>query len=116
MRGIPSLNPYSYHFVTGRSGYFGSIGGNGLLAPLEGWAPASICIEIDTTMRAPPGQNRVRADDSEDSVCAEALSENVDVPLRPRAAAAPVPTKCARFKPILFNTVGNTANLPRRVT
>src|SRR6266446_6836108 len=55
-RGSPSLNPYSYHLIAGRSGYFGSIFGIGLSAPLDGCAPASICMEIEITIRAPSGQ------------------------------------------------------------
>src|SRR6266478_7571967 len=55
-RGSPSLNPYSYHLLAGRSGYFGSIFGIGLSAPLVGCAPPSICIETEMTMRAPSGQ------------------------------------------------------------
>src|SRR5258708_6842338 len=55
-RGKPSLKPYSYHLLAGRSGYFGLIFGIGLSAPLLGCAPASICIETETTMRAPSGQ------------------------------------------------------------
>src|SRR5260370_39749926 len=55
-RGSPSLNPYSYHLIAGRSGYFGSIGGMGDSAPLDGCAPASICLEIEITIRAPSGQ------------------------------------------------------------
>src|SRR5258707_15783742 len=55
-RGSPSLNPYSYHLSAGRSGYFGSIDGMGDSAPLDGCAPASICMEIEITIRAPSGQ------------------------------------------------------------
>src|SRR5712675_2934374 len=55
-RGKPSLYPYSYHLLAGRSGYFGSIFGIGLSAPLVGCALASICIETETAMRAPFGQ------------------------------------------------------------
>src|SRR5260370_35771771 len=55
-RGSPSLNPYSYHLIAGRSGYIGSIGGMGDSAPLDGCAPASICMEIEITIRAPSGQ------------------------------------------------------------
>src|SRR5713101_2961062 len=35
-RGSPSLNPYSYHLVAGRSGYIGSIFGIGLSAMIGG--------------------------------------------------------------------------------
>src|SRR5258708_37159865 len=56
IRGSPSLNPYSYHLTAGRSGYFGSIDGMGDSAPLDGCAPASICMEIEITIRAPSGQ------------------------------------------------------------
>src|SRR5260370_18743882 len=59
-RGRPSLKPLSYHLLAGRSGYFGSIFGIGLSAPLAGCAPPSICIEIEIAMRAPSGQ-KVRA-------------------------------------------------------
>src|SRR5258708_10995537 len=55
-RGSPSLNPYSYHLLAGKSGYIGSIFGMGLSAPLSGWAPASICIDMETTRRPPSGQ------------------------------------------------------------
>src|SRR5260370_18337079 len=55
-RGSPSLNPYSYHLTAGRSGYFGSIDGMGDSAPLDGCAPASICMEIEVTIRPPSGQ------------------------------------------------------------
>src|SRR5260370_28921329 len=55
-RGSPSLNPYSYHLISGRSGYFGSIGGMGDSPPLGGCAPASICMEIEITILAPSGQ------------------------------------------------------------
>src|SRR6267378_3385151 len=55
-RGKPSLKPWSYHLLAGRSGYFESIFGIGLSAPLAGCAPPSICIETETTMRAPSGQ------------------------------------------------------------
>src|SRR5260370_21552370 len=55
-RGSPSLKPYSYHLLAGKSGYIGSIFGIGLSAPLSGWAPASICIDMETTRRPPLGQ------------------------------------------------------------
>src|SRR5216684_3675564 len=58
-RGSPSLNPYSYHLSAGRSGYFGSIDGMGDSAPLDGCAPASICMEIEITIRAPSGQKEL---------------------------------------------------------
>src|SRR6266851_5543677 len=51
----------SYHLLAGRSGYFGSIFGIGLSAPLAGCAPPSICIETETTMRAPSGQKEPAA-------------------------------------------------------
>src|ERR1700730_4404215 len=56
MRGMPSLKPYSYHFCTGKSGYFGSIGGKGLPAPRSGCAPVSNCMESEMTSRALLGQ------------------------------------------------------------
>src|ERR1700675_4517525 len=59
--GKPSLKPYSYHLLAGRSGYFGSIFGIGLSAPLAGCAPPSICIETETTMRTPSGQKEPAA-------------------------------------------------------
>src|SRR5712671_3444319 len=58
-RGSPSLKPYSYHLLAGKSGYIGSIFGIGLSAPLIGWAPASICIDMETTRQAPSGQKEL---------------------------------------------------------
>src|ERR1700733_4356721 len=59
-RGIPSLNPYSYHFSVGKSGYFVSRAPHGPEAPRSACAPASICKDNETTNRAPPGQKLLR--------------------------------------------------------
>src|SRR5436190_16311005 len=59
-RGIPSLKPYSYHFCVGKSGYRSSRAPQGPLAPRSGCPPASICIDSETTNRAPSGQKASR--------------------------------------------------------
>ncbi len=45
-RGTPSLKPYSYHLVAGRSGYLESILGNGLSAPRSAWA-VRLLVSVD---------------------------------------------------------------------
>src|SRR5882724_2274968 len=101
-RGNPSLKPYSYHLVAGKSGYLGSIGGIGLSAPLAGCAPASICIEIERTRRAPSGQagsveRRVVDFMGEDSFCRAVENRGLETAPKAIAEAVLFLTKSRRF-------------------
>src|SRR5580692_10121847 len=97
-RGSPSLNPYSYHLAAGRSGYFGSIGGIGDSAPLDGWSPASICIEMEITIRAPSGQNgasELCSSDDTEEVC---IANPFDCGVRDTTPAASAETAPSLIK------------------
>src|ERR1700683_2575186 len=106
----PSLNPESYHLLAGRSGYLGSIFGIGLSAPLVGCAPASICMETETTMRAPSGQkvpaaslccSGIAAAGVTDGGTAPAIATIAPVLIKSRRVIVPLPK--ARRKLLLLH-------------